>query len=474
MSNNVAIHWFRQDLRLSDNLSLNAAAEHGCVLPIYILDDDSAGAYAMGRASRSWLHHSLQSLHRSVNHALSIYQGDPISILMDLVTRYDVKAVYWNRCYEPWRMNRDTKIKKELKAKGINTKTYNGSLIWEPWTIKKNDGTPYKVFTPFYHKGCLESEEPRQPASLQKNLKCLYDQEKSLNIDELKLLPKIGWHKKLEPHWKIGEDGAKARFKQFVEEQLVHYKEGRNIPSKPYVSRLSPHLHFGEISPKQLWHTVRGIGKGDDIDHFCSELGWREFSYSQLYHAHDLPIKNLQPKFDQFPWVNDKRSLKAWQKGQTGIPMVDAGMRELWQTGYMHNRLRMIVGSFLVKNLRIDWRHGERWFWDTLFDADLASNSASWQWVAGSGADAAPYFRIFNPVTQGQKFDPDGSYVRRFVPEIKSLPDNYLFNPWEAPTAVLKKANVELGRTYPKPIVDLKQSRNAALKAFESLKKRQI
>ena len=250
---------------------------------------------------------------------------------------------------------------------------------------------------------------------------------------------------------------------------LSHYKDGRNLPAKPYVSRLSPHLHFGEISPNQLWHTVKSIGDDKHIDHFCSELGWREFSYSQLYHNPDLPTKNLQPKFNSFPWAKDSDLLRAWEKGQTGIPMVDAGMRQLWQTGYMHNRIRMIVGSFLVKNLRLHWHHGERWFWETLVDADLANNSASWQWIAGCGADAAPYFRIFNPVIQGKKFDPNGSYVRRFIPEIASLPDKYLFSPWETPDHILQESGIELGTTYPNPIVDLKQSRDEALAAFQSL-----
>jgi len=256
---------------------------------------------------------------------------------------------------------------------------------------------------------------------------------------------------------------------QFLDEGLSLYKDGRNLPAMPYVSRLSPHLHFGEVSPNQLWYAVKNIGDNKHVDHFCSELGWREFSYSQLYHNHDLPTKNLQSKFDTFPWVENKILLEAWKKGKTGVPMVDAGMRELWQTGYMHNRVRMIVGSFLVKNLRLHWHHGALWFWDTLVDADLANNSASWQWIAGCGADSAPYFRIFNPVIQGQKFDADGSYVRKYIPEIALLPDKYLFSPWDAPESVLKEAGIDLGKSYPAPIVDLKQSRDAALKAFQSL-----
>ena len=470
MTKKIAIHWFRQDLRLSDNPALTKAAEHEAVLPIYILDDDNAGNHIMGGASRWWLHHSLKALNTSLDNRLSVYQGDPQTILDDILTRFDIEAVYWNRCYEPWRIHRDTLIKENFKTRGIEAHTFNGSLLWEPWNINKDDGTPYKVFTPFFRKGCLNAEQPRSPLSIPKNSNYVDDLGHHIGIDALDLLPKIPWDKQLEPHWDIGEEGARKQFETFVDEGLSSYKEGRNLPAKPYVSRLSPHVHFGEISPNQLWHTVRSIGDDKHIDHFCSELGWREFSYSQLYYNPELPRKNLHSKFDAFPWVDSADHLHAWQTGQTGIPMVDAGMRELWQTGYMHNRVRMIVGSFLVKNLRLHWHHGERWFWDTLIDADLANNSASWQWIAGCGADAAPYFRIFNPVTQGHKFDSDGEYVRQYIPEIASLPNKYLFNPWEAPELVLTEANIELGSTYPRPVVDLKQSRELALIAFKSLK----
>ena len=470
MTKSIAIHWFRQDLRLADNPALTEAVQQGDVLPIYILDETHAGKHAMGAASRWWLHYSLQSLKHSLDNKLSIYFGNPVDILNDLITRYNVQAVYWNRCYEPWRIERDTLIKAALEQKGVAVHSYNGSLLWEPWSIKKKDGTHYKVFTPFYRKGCLLAPPPREPLAQPASASYLRDEKNTLTIEQLKLLPTIRWDKQLEPHWQIGEQAAAERFDQFIEEGLSHYKEGRNFPAKPYTSRLSPHLHFGEVSPNQLWYSVRQVADNKEVDHFCSELAWREFSYSQLYHNPDLPEKNLQTKFDRFPWNNNDKALHAWQRGETGIPMVDAGMRQLWQTGYMHNRVRMIVGSFLVKNLRLHWHHGERWFWDTLADADLANNSASWQWIAGCGADAAPYFRIFNPVTQGQKFDPDGEYVRQFVPELARLPNKFLFNPWEAPALVLKEAGVELGRDYPTPIVDLKQSREAALQAFQSLK----
>jgi deoxyribodipyrimidine photo-lyase len=456
-------------LRLSDNPALTAASQQGSILPIYILDDKNACQYAMGAASNWWLHHSLVSLNESLNGKLSIYKGNPIDILIDLICRFDVKSIHWNRCYEPWRIHRDAMIKKYLMAMNIEVGSYNGSLLWEPWTIKKDDGEPYKVFTPFYRKGCLQTGAPREPLPIPKKIAYNYDQKSSLCVNNLKLLPKNKWDSQLEKHWKIGEKAGQLRFKNFLNKGLIKYKDGRNFPGKPYVSRLSPHLHFGEISANQLWFTIQSITDNKNSDHFCSELGWREFSYSQLYYSPDLPTKNQKSKFDLFPWVTNEIALDAWKKGQTGVPMVDAGMRELWNTGYMHNRVRMIVGSFLVKNLLQHWRHGERWFWNTLVDADLANNSASWQWVAGCGADAAPYFRIFNPVTQGQKFDPDGSYVRSFIPEIKSLPDKYLFNPWDAPEHVLKEVGIEIGTTYPKPIVDLKLSRTAALEAFQSL-----
>jgi len=472
MKNSISIHWFRQDLRLKDNPALNLATNHSqIVLPIYILDNLTPGRYAMGEASRWWLHNSLIALNKGLGGALSLYKGNPIKVLKDLIDLYNITGVYWNRCYEPWRKERDTQIKEYLKARGILVETTNGSLLWEPWTVTKDDGSHYKVFTPFYKKGCLNAKTPRKPIPPPQKTDWFQDEKYDFNINSLGLLSKTNWHQKFLPYWEIGEIGATKCLTRFINQGLKNYKEGRNSPSEHFVSRLSPHLHFGEISPSQVWYDIKSAGQNSNIDHFCSELGWREFSYSQLHNNPDLPVTNLQKKFDSFPWVEDKNLLNAWEKGQSGIPMVDAGMRELWETGYMHNRVRMIVGSFLVKNLRIHWHHGERWFWNTLLDADLANNSASWQWIAGCGADAAPYFRIFNPVTQGQKFDSDGNYIRKFIPELSPLPNKYLFNPWEAPKSILDKSGIKLGKTYPKPIVDLKISRNDALEAFQSLKR---
>lgn len=463
------IHWFRQDLRLSDNPAFCHATQESLVLPIYILDDENAAEYAMGAASRVWLYHSLTALDQSLNGHLSLYKGDPLTIIKELCTTYSIQTVVWNRCYEPWRMKRDAAIKAALQKHGIKAKSFNASLLWEPWTVKKEDDTPYKVFTPFYRKGCLNAEPPRNPLPKPKKIHSFKDESVALDLAKLGLLPTVAWDKSIRAHWKIGEHWAQQQLQQFLKTGLPGYKKNRNFPAKPYVSRLSPHLHFGEVSPHQIWHTARNLPYTDDIDHFCSELGWREFSYNLLYYNPDLPKTNLQKKFDHFPWQENLATLQLWQKGLTGIPIVDAGMRELWQTGYMHNRVRMIVGSFLVKNLRTDWRYGERWFWDCLVDADLANNSASWQWVAGCGADAAPYFRVFNPVVQGQKFDPEGEYVKRYVPELKNLSIAYLFNPWDTPESVLENAGIVLGRDYPKPIVDLKLSREDALLAFQRL-----
>ena len=467
------IVWFRQDLRLRDNPALIAAQETGRpILAVYILDDQNSGEWKMGAASRWWLHESLESLDRSLDGNLNLEKGDAQDVLLHLIKNTKAKAVYWNRCYEPWRVTRDTKIKETLGNEGIEAKSYNGSLLFEPHTTLKDDGTPYKVFTPFYKKGCLcNAPEPRTPTAAPKNLK-LYEH-KLLSLNDLELLPNIPWHQNIENHWQPGEGGAHARLHEFLDNSLKGYKEGRNLPAGESVSRLSPHLHYGEISPNEVWSAVkpRMIAEHCETDgeHFLSELGWREFSNNLLFHFPDIPRKNLQKKFDNFMWCDDGEALRRWQKGQTGYPIVDAGMRELWETGYMHNRVRMIVGSFLVKNLMLHWHHGEDWFWDTLVDADLANNSASWQWIAGCGADAAPYFRIFNPVTQGQKFDADGIYVRRYVPEIEKLPDKYLHSPWEAKDGVLADAGIKLGKDYPEPIVDLKLSRERALEAFRVL-----
>lgn len=460
----IAIHWFRRDLRLSDNPALLRAAQSGTVLPVFILEDNQP----LGGASRAWLHRSLDALNAALNGTLRCVSGNASEILHQLIDETGATTVTWTRRYDATGIETDTALKAALADRDISVVSENGALLWEPWEVKKADGTPYRVFTPFYRKGCLSAAPPRRPLPAP-NL-TLTNMPNPTRIDDLNLIPTPRWDIDTLAHWSPGEAGAQARLDTFLQDGITNYKDGRNIPADPKVSRLSPHLAFGEISPNTVWHSARQLHASQDRDHFLSELGWREFSYSLLFHNGDIATRNLNAKFDAFPWAEATAPLAAWQQGQTGIPIVDAGMRELWQTGYMHNRVRMIVASFLVKNLLIHWHHGLDWFDDTLFDADPANNPASWQWVAGSGADAAPYFRIFNPVTQSQKFDPDGRYIRTYVPEIAALPDRSLHAPWEAPALVLKAANITLGTTYPMPLVDLKDSRARALAAFEETK----
>ena len=465
------IYWFRRDLRLLDNPALSEAANAGPVIPIYILDKLQTN-YTEGRASRWWQNQSLYSLNKQLNHRLLIFNGDPKEIILRLAKVSDSKTVYWNRCYEPWQIELDSKIERILKEKNINVITRNGSLLWEPWRTLKKDGTPYKVFTPYFKKRCLSLPEPRKPIPKPLNM-ILADIPSKTAIKGNFISPKeCSWENKIKKYWRIGEKAAINKLENFLKSGLSSYKEGRNYPSKKNISMLSPHLHFGEISPNTIWHRVRTSGQSEDSNHYLSELGWREFSYNLLYYFPQLPNKNLQTKFDRFPWRDNSEHLKKWQDGKTGYPIIDAGMRELWETGFMHNRLRMIAGSFLVKNLLIHWHYGKEWFWNCLVDADLASNSASWQWVAGCGADAAPYFRIFNPIAQGQKFDPSGEYTRKFVPELRKLPNKYLFTPWEAPTELLADSGIKLGKDYPYPIVDLKNSRELALDAYSSISRK--
>ena len=466
---NRSMHWFRQDLRLSDNPALLEASKFDEVFPIYILDTFNNNKNIMGEASSWWLFESLKALNAQLNNKLSIFVGNPEDIIKSFILKNKINSVFWNRCYEPWQIERDIFLKKKLSEKKINVKTFNSSLLWEPWTIKKNDGKPYKVFTPFYKKGCLNAVSPRTPLDKPKNTNYIKDEKNTLRLDDLGLVSDKKWYNKLCDSWSPGELVAKEKLKKFISSNLFNYKIGRDFPSKEGTSLLSPHIHFGEISVNEIWHSIP-VEENSNFDHYRSELGWREFSYSQLYYNNQLSTKNLQSKFDSFQWENNEELKNAWKKGETGIPMVDAGMRQLWETGYMHNRLRMIVGSFLVKNLLVDWRFGANWFWNTLVDADLASNSAGWQWVAGCGTDAAPYFRVFNPITQGIKFDQTGDYIRKYIPELKNLPNKFLFSPWEAPKEILSSSKVTLGSNYPFPIVDIKNSRLRALESFKNLK----
>lgn len=471
---NKTLVWFRRDLRLRDNPALSYAAQKGQVLATYIDDTECSEQFKAGGASQWWLHGSLQSLNASLDGKLHLRSGKVLAVLLDIIEQANVDCVVWNRCYEPWQINRDRQIKEQLRQRGIQVNSFNGSLLWEPWDVHKQDGTPYKVFTPFYRRGCLSQPSPRGPIAEPECLSLDYHPRLDQGLHSLDLLPEIHWYEVMKKQWQPGEQGAAQNLAAFLPEPMKTYKAQRNIPEVVGTSRLSPHLHFGEVSPNQVWYaaieSMSGNISQEGIDCYMSELGWREFSHYLLYHFPDLPTSNFNPSFNHFPWRTDESNLRAWQQGQTGIPIVDAGMRELWQTGYMHNRVRMVVASFLVKNLLIHWHQGERWFWDCLLDADLAANSASWQWVAGCGADAAPYFRIFNPVLQGQKFDKQGQYVRRFCPELDALPEKYIHCPWDAPTPVLEDAGIVLGTHYPTPIVDLKASRQRALDALATCK----
>ena len=472
--------WFRQDLRLADNRALTAALATGRpVLPVYILDDAAAGSWKRGSASRWWLHHSLNSLAKELSDLgapLILRRGDTARQLAQLATETGATAVYCSRCYEPWAVRLEASLKDVLAKASIEVKRFSGGLLKEPEVIRTQAGDPFKVYTPYW-RALNAGGTPSLPLARPIAITSVKTKIASDALQDWALLPtRPDWAGGLREAWQPGEDGAAINLKRFLDEALAGYADMRNRPDKAGTSRLSPHLHFGEISPHQCWHAaaLRGAaqtGKADKgLEVFHKELVWREFSYNLLIHWPDLPEKPFRREFAAYPWSKNKKALKAWQRGQTGYPIVDAGMRELWHTGWMHNRVRMVVASFLIKHLLIPWQQGEAWFWDTLVDADLASNAASWQWVAGSGADAAPYFRIFNPVTQGETFDPEGVYVRRWVPEIAALPDADLHAPWMAPPAVLASAGIVLGRTYPLPIVDHGEARARALAGYESVK----
>jgi len=474
--------WFRQDLRLDDNPALQAALKTG--LPIYcvFIWDETTPSFAQpGGASQWWLHQSLTKLNEALckrgNHLL-FYRGKPQDILVELIGKTNAKAVYWNRCYDMHSIERDKKIKKALLQDNIDAQSFNSHLLFEPWTIVSQTGHPYKVFTPFWKKVCLTSDAqwPRTHLAAKK-IFCAESFPRSELLSDWQLVPKKpNWAKQFVNYWHPGEEGAHKRLDYFIDHGLYDYKEGRNFPAQQNVSGLSPHLHWGEIAPWRVWNALETALSRDarlstaNVENFQSELGWREFSYNLLYHFPSIPTENFRKQFDHFSWATNKKALLAWQQGQTGYPLVDAGMRQLWQMGWMHNRVRMVVASFLVKNLRLHWHHGARWFWDTLVDADLANNSASWQWVAGCGVDAVPYFRIFNPVTQSSKFDANGEYIRRWVPELAPLDNKSIHCPWKVAPEILQKAGIVLGRNYPWPIVDHNESRLAALVAFKKLK----
>ncbi len=471
--------WFRQDLRLNDNPALMAAAASGRpVIALYILDTATRD-WSMGGATRWWLHHSLAKLAEALRlHyglQLILRRGDPAVLLPALLRETGATAIHWNRVYEPASIARDTAIKAALQADGVAVDTHNAALLFEPWTVKTQAGGWFKVFTPFW-RACLAQPAPipqRAPKSLTPYAGAL----DSDALDDWTLLPtRPDWAGGLREAWTPGEAGAAERLQEFIDTDLHRYANGRDRPDLNCTSRLSAHLHFGEIGPRQVWQAVQmaadrgGARIAQNAGKFLSEIGWREFCHHLLFHFPTLPQQNFRDDFDAFPWNPNADHVKAWQTGRTGYPIVDAGMRQLWHSGWMHNRVRMIAASFLIKHLLQDWRVGEDCFWDTLVDADLANNAGGWQWVAGSGADAAPYFRIFNPIMQGEKFDPEGDYVRRWVPELAQLPNKYIHKPWTAPESVLKQAGLVLGQTYPLPLVDHATARKAALAAFAALR----
>ena len=475
--------WFRHDLRLADNPALLAAVGTGRpVLPLFILDDDAAGCWRPGGASRWWLHHSLDRLAgrlARLGSRLVLRRGPAAEVLEAVMAEAGAAGVMWNRLYEPWAIARDRAIKQRLRDRGAIVESFNAALIAEPWEITTGTGQPYQVFTPFWR--ALRSRPAfKAPRAAPRQIPLPPHPPVGDRLEDWELLPRADgpggdWAASFDAVWVPGEASALARLGSFLDDGLAAYPERRDLPGTDGTARLSPHLHRGEIGPRQIWRAVMMCADAAPelaaaAEGFLRELGWREFSHHLLYHWPDLPERPWRRAFAKFPWRDDPAGLRAWQRGMTGYPIVDAGMRELWATGWMHNRVRMIAASFLVKDLLVPWQKGEAWFWDTLVDADLAQNAASWQWVAGSGADAAPYFRIFNPVSQGQKFDPAGDYVRRWVPELASLPDRLLQRPWEAPADMLSVAGVELGRDYPKRCVDHDQARKRALTAWREMR----
>ena len=485
-TNRPSLVWFRNDLRLGDNPALAAAVARGeGVVCFYVLDDETPGDWALGGASRWWLHHGLQALDRDLStngNRLLLIRGRGERAVADLAQSMHAGAVYWNRSYAPYDRDPDSRLKAELRDRGIDARSFNGNLISEPVKVRNKSGGVFKVFTPYWKTISAHGVDAPLPAP---SVIPLPDRSGArehaavVTLEQLDLLPTApDWSAGLQASWTPGEAGARARFDAFIASEggLADYSEGRNRPDLDACSRLSPFLKFGNISPRQVWHwTLQAMAAAPTLEQpgwaFLREIGWREFSYYLLHHFPTLPSHNWRPEFDAFPWNNDREGYTAWCKGQTGYPMVDAGMRQLWQTGWMHNRVRMIAGSFLVKHQLLPWQMGERWFWDTLVDADIASNSAGWQWVAGCGADASPYFRVFNPITQGPKFDPEAKFIRHFVPELAKLDDKSLFEPWNADPLLLQAGAVVLGKTYPRPIVDHAAARTRALAAYDTVKK---
>ncbi len=486
MTQAPALVWFRRDLRLTDNVALTTAI-HRCpsILPVFIWAPEEESPWAPGAASQWWLHHSLLALEDALARRgakLIVRRGPAVEALLSIAAESGAEAVFCNRSYEPRSIERDRMLEGALEARGIAMTACAGDLLFDPGSIRNVSGKPFRVFTAFW-KACLSAPSPAKPIPAPGKIACPLAFSggplASLAVADLELPPKVDWTSGMRQTWQPGEAGAVKQLRRFLDHALEGYSDDRNRPDHEGTSRLSPHLHFGEISARRIWHAVESrsaripAGKDGPVGRsYLREIAWREFARHLLFHFPSMPHQPLQSEFRHFPWGRSRQKPKVWKRwtrGDTGYPLVDAGMRQLWHTGWMHNRVRMVVASFLVKHLLIDWRDGADWFWDTLVDADLANNAMGWQWSAGCGVDAAPYFRIFNPVLQGERFDPHGDYVRRWAPELAPLPAAWIHKPWKAPAAVLAEAGIEMGKTYPWPVVAHEEARKRALAAFAGI-----
>lgn len=464
MAEGATIVWFRQDLRLTDHPSLARAIERGAaVVPVYIWAPEEEGRWAPGGAARVWLHHALADLDaqlRARGLRLIIRRG-PTGAAMDrLVRETGAGAIFWNRRYEPAVTARDARLKQEWRARGLDAWSGNAALLVEPHEVCTQAGRPFQVFTPFWKAASARTFAP--PVMVDgAALRAPESWPESLPLGALALQPQRGWDAGIRRAWDMSRAGVEARLRAFAAGAVAEYAEGRDFPDRDGTARLSPYLHWGQVGPREVAAAIARSGCGDTRGAvvFLKELGWREFAHHVLHHFPHTPEHPLKPQFETFPWRLDGDLFEAWARGRTGYPIVDAGMRQLWATGWMHNRVRMIAASFLVKHLLQPWSEGARWFWDTLVDADLANNTLGWQWTAGCGADAAPFFRIFNPITQGRKFDPAGCYIRQWVPELAAVPDRHVHAPWELHDTLA-------GGAYPPPMVDHAAARKAALAAF--------
>ena len=467
--------WFRRDLRLADHGPIADAVASGApMIPVYIHAPEADGDWAPGAASRWWLHHSLQRLDadlRGRGSRLILRQGPSADTLVELARETGAASVYWHRRVEPAAIQLDAAVTRSLRNAGVDPRSYGGALLQDPALLRNKSGGPYKVFTPFYNH-LLTLPPPPAPAPAPARIHSPSRMPPSMKLGNLGLLPTFDWAGGLREAWTPGEAGAHQALQKFLRGPAAQYPTDRDRPDRQGTSALSPHLHFGEISPTTVWHTAHNTSASmpQAATSWLRQLAWREFSSHLLFHFPESASAPLRPQFQSFPWREDPGRLQAWRDGSTGYPIVDAGMRELWVTGWMHNRVRMIAASFLVKDLLVSWLEGARWFWDTLVDADLANNTMGWQWTAGCGADAAPFFRIFNPVSQGRKFDPDGAYVRTWLPALRDVPTPYIHEPWKAPPAALQQAGLQLGNHYPERIVHHHIARMRAMDALHSLR----